>query len=184
MRSGRVKPRAAPGDRRARRQMVSVTPIRCAEGPDGLLTYAIALPPQAIPPVRPRDLLEAWDAAREAATAEVFGPPRLLRFAGPGGQPTTLALADRDAAAWAAAVDLRADLATLPGLALCLRLLALVEVLPRARFLRPFWTLTREGAEFHPALVEAAARMPLDAGARFDAEALRALLSRRIATEA
>lgn len=158
--------------------------IRIARAPDGVLTYAIALPPEALPAVRPRDLLDAWEVAREAAAAETFGQPRLLRFTHPDGEATTLALADRDAAAWAEAIDARAGLATVGGLALCLRLLALVDILPRAPFLRPLWTLTREGAEFHPALIEAAAAMALDRGARFDVEGLRALLSRAIPAEA
>jgi hypothetical protein len=101
-----------------------------------------------------------------------------------GGEPTVLAIADRDARAWAEAVDRGADLGTLPGLALCLRLLALVEVMSRAGWLARMFEVTPEGIELHPALLHAAAGMPLDAGARFDAEALRRLLSRGPAARA
>ena len=152
-------------------------PIRIARAPDGSLAYAIPVPPEALPPVRPRDLVAAWDAARAAADAGAWGPPRLLRFSRQDGSSTDLALADTDAACWAEAVDAVAGLASLPGMALCLRLLALVEVLGRAKWIRGFFAIGAEGAELHPALLRAAAEMPLDAAARFDEGALRRLLS-------
>lgn len=151
--------------------------IRIAQGPDGSLAYAISLPPEAMPPVRPRDLAAAWSAAREAADAGAWGPARFLRFARADGSTTDLALADADAACWAEAVDLVAGLASLSGMALCLRLLALVEVMGRARWMAGLFAIGAEGAELHPALLRAAAEMPLDAGARFDEAALRRLLS-------
>ena len=152
-------------------------PIPVAEAPDGALAYAIPLPPEAMPPVRPRDLVNAWHAAREAADAGAWGKPRLLRFTRDDGTTTDLALADADAACWAEAVDLVAGLGSLPGMALCLRLLALVEVMGRARWMAGFFSIGAEGAEFHPALLRAAAEMPLDAASRFDELALRRLLS-------
>jgi hypothetical protein len=163
---------------------VTSSPIRLARTRDGVLTYDVAVPPPALPAVRPRDLLAAWDMAREAAAAELWGPPRLLRFAPPEGETTTIAIADRDAAAWAEAIDARIGLGILPGLALCLRLLALVEVLARDPALAGLYRLGPEGAEFHPALIAAAAAIPLDTGARFDAAALRRLVSRAIPAEA
>lgn len=156
------------------------TPIRVARAPDGALTYAIPLAPEALPPVPPRDLEAAWDAARAAAAAERWGPPRRLLFRRPDGAAQELLLADADAACWAEAVDAGQDLATLPGLATCLRLLALIEVMTRARWLAGLYSLTAEGIELHPALLRAAAAMPLDAAARFDETTLRRLLSRPI----
>jgi hypothetical protein len=44
--------------------------------------------------------------------------------------------------------------------------------------------VTAEGVELHPSLLRAAASMPLDSGARFDAEALRGLLSRALPARA
>jgi hypothetical protein len=52
----------------------------------------------------------------------------------------------------------------------------------RAAFLAGLFDIGPGGVELHPALLRAAATMPLDAGARFDAEALRRLLSRQIAS--
>jgi hypothetical protein len=160
------------------------TEIRVAKDAAGALAYAIPCPPETLPAVRPEALLAAWQAARAGAAAGRWGPPRTLMFRRPGAEPTVLSIADRDARCWAEAVDRGADLGTLPGLALCLRLLALVEVMGRAAWLAGMFDVTAQGVEFHPALLRAAAGMPLDSGARFDAEALRRLLSRGIAARA
>lgn len=164
--------------------MVPQPAIRVAEDAEGGLAYAIPCPPEALPAVAPRALGAAWRAAHAHARAGSWGPPRTLLFAREDAPPSTLALADRDARAWAEAVDRDSDLATLGGLALCLRLLALIDVMARAAWLRPFYALGPEGAELHPALLGAAATLPLDAAARFDAEALRRLLSRGLAARA
>jgi hypothetical protein len=158
--------------------------IRVAEDASGALAYAIPFPPEKLPPVRPAALLGAWQAARAGAAAGRWGPPRTLMFARGESEPTVLAIADRDARCWAEAVDRDADLSTLGGLALCLRLLALVELLPRAAWLAGMFTLTAEGIDLHPALLRAVASMPLDPAARFDAEALRGLLSRGLPARA
>jgi hypothetical protein len=89
-----------------------------------------------------------------------------------------IAIADRDAAAWAEAIDSAVGLETVSGLSLCLRLLALVEILGRAPWLAALFAVTRQGIDLHPSLLAAAAAMPLDAGARFDETGLRRLLSR------
>jgi hypothetical protein len=157
-------------------------PIRVARTPDGVLAYAIPVPPEALPPVAPRDLEAAWDRARAAAAAERWGAPRRLLFRRPDGGRQEMLLADADAACWAEAVDAAHDLGTLAGLSLCLRLLALVEVMTRARWLAGLYALTPDGIDLHPALLRVAAAMPLDAGARFDETGLRRLLSRPIPT--
>lgn len=174
----------ARGAGRAHIAPMAEAAIRVAEDASGALAYAIPCPPESLPAVRPAALLAAWDAARAGAAAGCWGPPRTLMFLRDGAEPVVLAIADRDARCWAEAVDRAADLATLPGLALCLRLLALVEVMGRAAWLAGLFDVTAQGVELHPALLRAAAAMPLDAGARFDAEALRRLLSRGIAARA
>lgn len=156
------------------------TPIRVARAPDGVLAYAVPMPPERLPPVAPRELEAAWETARAAAAAERWGAPRRLLFRRPDGAMQELLLADADAACWAEAVDAAHDLGTLAGLSVCLRLLALVEVMTRARWMRGLFTLAADGIELHPALLRAAAAMPLDAAAGFDETALRRLLSRPI----
>jgi len=155
-------------------------PIHVARTPAGALTYAVPVPPERLPAVQPTELLSAWSLARRGAAQRLWGPPRLLRFARPGGEATEIAIADADAGAWAEAIDAAIGLGTLPGLALCLRLLALVEVLARVPALAPLFDVSAEGIELHPALLDAAATLPLDAGARLDESAIRRLLSRRL----
>jgi hypothetical protein len=160
-----------PSDREA-----SGGAIRVGGGPDGLMTYLIDLPPEALPSVCRRDLERAWYAAREAALAEHQGAVRGFRFNRPDGSHTDLALADRDARCWVGAVDRTVGIANASGLSLCLRLLALVDLLVRARWADGLFTLRRDGAELHPALLREAAETTLAEDARFDAEALRARL--------
>ncbi|WBV41385.1 hypothetical protein [Pseudoroseomonas cervicalis] len=151
--------------------------IRVAVAADGALHYAIPGRPEALPTVTPQALSLAWDAARAAAAAEAWGPHRTLVFEG----GPVLALADADAACWAEAVDRAVGLENLSGLALCLRLLALVELLGRAAWMRGLFAIGAEGIELHPALLGAAASQPLDGGARFDETAMKRLLSHRLA---
>ena len=153
-------------------------PIRVVQAPDGALAYVVPVAPETLPPVPPGDLLAAWALARQGAALRRWGPRRVLRFVRPGGDATEIAIIDRDAGAWAEAIDAAVGLETLRGLALCLRLLALVEVLTRAAWLGPLFDVSAGGIDLHPALLAAAAGMPLDAGARFDEARLRRLLSR------
>jgi hypothetical protein len=173
-------------------------PIRVARAPDGTLTYALALAPPELPPVTPRALQNAWDTARDAirqadarrhpavidpiwpdASASRFGPPRLLLFQPPtAAEPTRLAIADRDASAWADAIDSAHGLDSLHGMTLCLRLLALVDAMARLKWLVPMFSFSGGGITLHPALLAAAATMSLDAGARFDEGGLKRVLSR------
>lgn len=162
-----------PSDREA-----SGGSIRVGGGPDGLMTYLIDLPPEALPSVCKRDLERAWYAAREAALAEHQGAVRGFRFNRPDGSHTDLALADRDARCWVGAVDRTVGIANASGLSLCLRLLALIDLLARAPWTRSLFHLARDGAEFHPALLKAAASQPLTREAQFDEAGFRVRLSR------
>jgi hypothetical protein len=156
--------------------------VRVASGPAGSLIYRIPIPPEHLPSVAPAALLAAWALARQAANAGHWGPPRHLVFARADGSPTEIAIVDADAGAWAEAVDAAIGLGSLEGLALCLRLLALVEMLGREPKLHPFFDLTPEGIEFDHRLLRAAASLPLDAAARFDAAHFGGLLPLSSAT--
>ena len=155
--------------------------IRVGTSPDGSVTYLVALPPEALPPVGKRDLERAWHAARRAALEQHWGVVRGFRFNRPDGTHTDLALADPDAACWVAAVDGAVGLGTCHGMSLCLRLLALIELLARARWARPLFKLERDGADLHPALLRTAASLPLTREARFDEAGFRHCLSRYVA---
>lgn len=151
--------------------------IQVGQPRDGVLTYLVDTSPEALPPVAGRDLLHAWERAREGAIAAAWGAARLFRFRRPDGSTTDLVLADPDARCWAAAVDATTGMHTSYGLSLCLRLLALVDLLARAPWTRGLYRLQRGGAELDPALVRAASALPLTAEARFDEQRLRGRLA-------
>lgn len=141
---------------------------------DGTLTYLVGVPAEALPPVRMRDLSAAWEAAREAAAAESWGAPRLFRFCRADGSRTDLALADADACCWAGAADSRLSIGTCYGMSVCLRLLALIDLMARARWTDALVSLRRDGADIDDRLFNLAASLPLTAEARFDEARFRA----------
>jgi hypothetical protein len=149
-------------------------PIRVAEGPDGTLGYALPFPPEALPAVSGAALSRAWAAARAGAAQAIAAPARRIAFR--GSPPVILEIADRDARIWAEAVDRDAGLETRAGMAACLRLLALIDLLARSRALDHLLELDPRGAELHPRLLAAAARWPLDRAGRFDAAQAAAML--------
>ena len=104
-----------------------------------------------------------------------------MLFQPPEGEALQLAIADRDASAWADAIDQAHGLDSLHGMTLCLRLLALVDALSRLSWLAPWFSISAAGIDFQPCLLAAAATMPLDAGARLDEGGLRRVLSRPLA---
>lgn len=148
--------------------------IQVSAGADGVLIYRVDQPPEAMPCVRVRDLARAWDGARHAAQAREWGVKRGLRFHLGDGLYTHLALADRDATCWAGAIDQMAGLHNSYGLSLCLRLLALIDLLARAGWAAPLLTLHPGGARLHPCLLRLAANATLTQDARFDEERFHA----------
>lgn len=144
------------------------------------MTYLVNLPAEHLPPVRGRDLERAWYAARGAALDERWGAVRGFRFARPDGSHTELALADRDACCWVGAVDMVYGISTTHGLSVCLRLLALIDLLAHASWSRPFVRLARDGADFDPLLLRVAAIHPLTEHGRYDETAFRTHLSRHV----
>lgn len=156
-------------------------PVRVGTSPDGATTYQVNMPAEHLPPVRGRDLEHAWYAARHAALNERWGAFRGFRFMRPDGTHTELALADRDACCWVGAVDLAFGIGNPHGLSVCLRLLALIDLLARSSWVRPLVHLARDGADLHPALLRIAAIHPLTEHGRFDETGFRAHLSRHVA---
>lgn len=157
--------------------------VRVAVGSDGTTSYLVAIPPDELPPVRSRDLAAAWDAARDAAGATNWGQRRLFRFSrGDGQSPDDhcidLALADSDACCWAAAVDATLGLGHAYGMSVCLRLLALIDLMASANWVRSWFALKRDGAEIDAMLLEAAATQRLTPQGRLDEAALRRRLPR------
>jgi hypothetical protein len=152
--------------------------VHVGVGPDGALTYLVDRPPEDLPPVLRSDLERAWHAAHDAARAKRWGVARGFRFRRDDGSYADLALADRDARCWAGAVDGTVGLRNSYGLSVCLRLLALVDLLARVRWADSLRLLERNGAELHPVLLRTAATTPLTQDARFDETGFRSRLSR------
>ena len=152
-------------------------PVHIATAPDGALVYRLATPPEGLPAVRSRDLAAAWDAAREAARSAEWGAATRFRFERTDGTATELALADQDARCWASAVGRVAALGTQYGVSLCLRLLALVDLLARARWAAGLLAFEAGLVRLHPALLRLAAATPLSAEGLFDEPAFRAALA-------
>ena len=148
-------------------------PVKVATAPDGVRAYISVVPPEALPSVRARDLADAWDAARQRAMERDWGEVRFFRFPRRDGTTTELALADPDACCWAAAIEQTTGLASLTGLSLCLRLLALVHLLGEAAWSRAWVSFRRDGARLDPRLLDAAARLPLTAQGLLDPAQLR-----------
>jgi hypothetical protein len=146
--------------------------VRVLQADDGSLTYLIDACPEDLPPVRAADLADAWENAREAASLCRWGSPRRFRFRGPDDARLDLALADADACCWARSVDETAGMQTSYGLSLCLRLLALVDLLARA----PLCRIRRSGVVLDPAVLRIAASAPLTNDARFDETLFRVRL--------
>ena len=150
-------------------------PVRITALPDGRCLYDVDAPPSRLPPVARRDLDRAWHEARQAALAGRPGAPRGFTFRRPEGGDLSLALTDRDARCWAAAVERRAGLSTRAGISLLLRLLALVDLLARAPWLQHI-PRGSDGADLPVALLAAAATVDLTDDARFDETALQSRL--------
>ena len=82
------------------------------------------------------------------------------------------------ASCWAQALDGIYGMGTRQGLSLCLRLLALIDLLAQSPWAVPLVRLARDGAEPDPVLLRAAATEPLTPEARFDPSGFRARLAR------
>jgi hypothetical protein len=155
--------------------------IRTTAAPSGVVTYLISAPPEALPAVLPRDLDRAWHHARAAALADTSGPALLFRFLrGEDEAPTDLALTDNDARCWAEAVDAASGLQNVGGLSVCLRLLALIDLLGRESWAAKLIVINRDGAEISADLLREAATTPLNREARFDGAVIQARLSAKL----
>jgi hypothetical protein len=144
----------------------------------------LSLAPEQLPAVAPSDLTGAWKAATLGAEIGMqlqSGDIEGVAFRWPGGEARFL-FADLDASCWAAAIDRRYGLDTLAGIAILFRLLALVDLMTRAEWLRPLFRVGGdEGVWIDADLLRLAADMPLTASARLDAAAIRLTLGSKVA---
>lgn len=144
------------------------TAVRVGAAEDGSIRYLVQMEPDALPPVLKRDLETAWDAVQNLRRWASQDVARGFRFLREDGSAMDLLIVDQDARSWASAVDRLAGLHTSYGLSLCLRLLALIDLLGRWR--EASRLVDRGGPEIrpHPSLLRTAAAAPLDGNGRFD----------------
>lgn len=137
----------------------------------------VAVPPEDLPAVAPRDLVAAWNAATVGAEIGLAVDPedaRGVRFHRPDGTETRVLFADTDAHCWVGALDRAVGLDSLHGIALCFRLLGLIHLMATAPWMRAWFEVGGgDGPEIHPALWRVAATLPLNAEARFDEATFR-----------
>lgn len=141
--------------------------------------YRVTMPAAALPPVPVRELEAVLDAARAASLADGETRHRSFRFLGADGLVADFDLADPDARVWAEAVDRRAGLATLGGMSLCLRLLALVHLMTTVPWASLYLSAAQDGPRIDRSLLRAAARTDLTEEARFDEASFRRNLPER-----
>ncbi len=134
---------------------LAAPPVRVGRGHDGTLTYALELGPEDLPPIPARDLEAAWEAAGTVRAGEAVR--RAFRFEGKAG-PLNVRLGSEAARRWAAGADGVAGLHTCRGVSLCLRVLALVELM----------THSPVRASLRPALLRAVATARLTADGQLD----------------
>lgn len=140
----------------------------------------VPVPPPDLPPVDPHDLIEGWNAATVAAEMGLSAGPeeaRGIRFRRPDGEDLGIVFADIDVNCWVSALERTVGLDTLYGLAVCFRLLGMIDQMATQAWTRDFYSVGGgDGPDIDVALLRAAARLPLNDEARFDTIAFRARL--------
>lgn len=139
--------------------------------------HHLPLSPERLPAVAGRDLRRAFAAAREAALSGAAHPPRLFCFSGgeaEGAGPAEdranilLFVDDASACAWIGGVERAFGLSSPYALALCFRLLALIDLLSRHPAAQRLCRREgRGGIALPERLFHAAAIMPLDSHGQF-----------------
>jgi hypothetical protein len=145
-------------------------PVHVGAAEDGTPTYLIDHAPSDLPAVRGRDILAAWACARQASGAHPHACA--FRFRREDGGWADLVLRDGDALRWAGAADRLLGIHTSYGLSVCLRLLALIDLLARASWAGA-WVDLRGDVSFHPRLLRLAAESRLTDDAGFDEPGLK-----------
>jgi hypothetical protein len=147
------------------------------------LLLQLPFPPEALPAVDPSQLMRAWQAATLGAETGLLLQPGDIEgviFRWEDGEARFL-FADLDASCWAAALDRLYGLNSATGIAVLFRLLALIDLIARAPWIRPLVRLGhRDGVVLDPEVLHLAASRPLTPSARFDADAFKDKLGDRV----
>ncbi len=150
------------------------------------LLFQLPFPPEALPAVEPSQIARAWQAATLAAETGLLlqaGDIEGVIFKWEAGEAKFM-FADLDASCWAAALDRLFGLKNTTGIAVLFRLLALIDLIARAPWIRPLVRLGhQDGVLLDPDVLYLAAGQPLTPSARFDAAIFRDKLGNRVADD-
>ena len=145
--------------------------------PDGRKMVCAPFGAQALPPVGISDLGKAWEVASMAAEDGLVTEdtdPEGVVFKDKYGDAIQLEFDDFDALCWATAINRSYGLTTVKGLSLCLRMLALYQVMAESPWALTFFTFDRKNRlKIDKALMAAAAVTQLTADGRFDADGIQ-----------
>ena len=138
----------------------------------------VPVPPSELPAVTAHDLINGWTAATMAAEMGLSvstEAARGVRFRRLDGEDLGIVFADVDVNCWVTALERTVGLDNLHGLAVCFRLLGLIDLMATEPWTRDFYSVGgTDGADIDFALLRAAAHQPLTDDARFDGLTLRA----------
>ena len=130
-----------------------------------------------LPPVGLSDIARAWDLASKAAELGLEltdSDPQGVIFEDEVGDPVKLKFDDFDAHCWATAIHRTFDLATIKGLSICFRMLALHKLMSENQWVRLHFAFDRKKTlRIDKALMAAAAAAPLNTHGLFDADDVR-----------
>ena len=145
--------------------------MRIEREPDGFLRYTIDHSAVELACVTVRDLQSAYSLL--GLSPLHLNVPRCFHFENDDGTTTQLALLDRDACSWAAALDERYGLRSTYTVAILCRLLALMDLLKTARWASDLVDRQRGSLKIARSLFAVAASIPLSASASFDVAAFK-----------
>ncbi|NKB45295.1 MAG: hypothetical protein GKS03_13565 [Alphaproteobacteria bacterium] len=142
---------------------------------DGSTMVCAPFPAQDLPPVGLSDIRRAWETASKAAEMGLElreNDPDGVVFQDKLGAPVQVKFDDFDAHCWATAIHRSFNLATVKGLSVCFRMLALYQLMAKSPWARPLFSFDRKnGLRIDKGLLAAAA--PLNVDGLFDSENIR-----------
>lgn len=132
---------------------------------------------QDLPPVGLSDISRAWEMASKAAELGMElreNDPNGVVFHDKLGKPVQIKFVDFDAHYWATAIHRSYNLATVKGLSVCFRMLALYQLMAKSPWARPLFSFDRKNRlRIDKGLMAAAAATPLNIDGLFDTNEIR-----------
>lgn len=152
-------------------------PLDLKRLPDGSTMVCAPFPAQELPPVGLSDISRAWETASKAAEMSIKmgeNDPDGVFFRDEKGASIQVRFDDFDAHCWATAIHRTFNLATIKGLSICFRMLALYQLMAKNPWARPLFSFDRKNRlRIDKGLMAAAAATPLNVDGLFDPDHIR-----------